>query len=79
MLSQVNAIREALEEEEQRLLDAIQREEERVEQCLLTQRAHWTQTLGKLANTRTSLVHKLTHSTDAMLVVSEFIFFYVTI
>lgn len=68
VLSQVNAIREALEEEEQRLLEAIQREEERVEQCLLTQRAHWTQTLEKLAHTRNSLVHKLTHSTDDMLV-----------
>jgi len=64
-------VREALEEEEQRLLEAIQREEERVEQCLLTQRAHWTHTLEKLSQARTSLVHSLTHSTDAMLVVSE--------
>ncbi|XP_065140657.2 B box and SPRY domain-containing protein isoform X1 [Paramisgurnus dabryanus] len=68
VLSQVNAVREALEDEEQHLLEAIQLEEERVEQCLLTQRAHWTQTLEKLSNARTSLVHKLTHSTDVMLV-----------
>lgn len=71
MLAQVKVVREALEEEEQRLLEAIQREEERVEQCLLTQRAHWTHTLEKLTHTRTSLVYSLTNSTDAMLVVSE--------
>lgn len=71
MLAQVNVVREALEEEEQRLLEAIQREEERVEQCLLTQRAHWAHTLEKLTHTRTSLVHTLTHSTDTMIVVSE--------
>ncbi|XP_067263749.1 B box and SPRY domain-containing protein [Chanodichthys erythropterus] len=71
VLAQVKVVREALEEEEQRLLEAIQREEERVEQCLLTQRAHWAQTLEKLAHTRTSLVHSLTNSTDAMLVSSN--------
>lgn len=71
MLAQVNVVREALEEEEQRLLEVIQREEERVEQCLLTQRAHWTHTLQKLTHTRSSLVHTLTHSTDTMIVVSE--------
>uniref|UniRef100_A0A671SY45 B-box and SPRY domain containing n=1 Tax=Sinocyclocheilus anshuiensis TaxID=1608454 RepID=A0A671SY45_9TELE len=69
VLAQVNVVRDALEEEEQRLLEAIQREEERVEQCLLTQRAHWTHTLEKLTHTRTSLVHTLTHSTDTMIVV----------
>ncbi|XP_051981338.1 LOW QUALITY PROTEIN: B box and SPRY domain-containing protein-like [Xyrauchen texanus] len=71
VLAQVNVVREALEEEEQRLLEVIQREEERVEQCLLTQRAHWTQTLEKLTHTRTSLVHTLTNSTDTMLVNSN--------
>ncbi|XP_051951889.1 B box and SPRY domain-containing protein-like [Xyrauchen texanus] len=71
VLAQVNVVREALEEEEQRLLEVVQREEERVEQCLLTQRAHWTQTLQKLTQTRIRLVHTLTNSTDAMLVNSN--------
>ncbi|TRZ03583.1 hypothetical protein DNTS_013498 [Danionella cerebrum] len=71
VLAQTKVVREALEEEEQRLLEAIQKEEERVEQCLLTQRAHWTQTLEKLSHTRNRLVHTLTHSTDALLVSSN--------
>lgn len=68
-MAQVSAVREALEEEEQRLLEEVQREEERVEQCLLTQRAHWNQALASLSQTRSSLVHTLTHSPDAKLVV----------
>ncbi|KAL7834835.1 hypothetical protein SRHO_G00290820 [Serrasalmus rhombeus] len=71
VVAQVNAVREALEEEEQHLLEAVHREEERVEQCLLTQREHWSKALGTLSNARTSLVHTLTHSTDAMLVISN--------
>lgn len=69
IVAQVNTVREALEEEEQRLLEAVQREEERMEQCLLTQQAHWSQALDTVTRARTSLVHTLTHSTDAMLVV----------
>ncbi|XP_026210918.1 B box and SPRY domain-containing protein [Anabas testudineus] len=68
VLAQVSAAREALEEEEQRLLEEVQREEERVEQCLLTQRAHWSQALESLAQTRSGLVHTLTHTPDAQLV-----------
>lgn len=68
-MAQVNAVREALDEEEQRLLEAVQREEERIEQCLLTQRAHWSKALNTLTHARTSLVHMLTNSTDIMLVV----------
>ncbi|XP_062845053.1 B box and SPRY domain-containing protein [Trichomycterus rosablanca] len=71
IVAQVNTIREALEEEEQRLLEAVQREEERIEQCLLTQQAHWSQALNTLTHARTSLVHTLTDSTDAMLVSSN--------
>ncbi|KAM3600587.1 uncharacterized protein V6R79_025488 [Siganus canaliculatus] len=67
VLAQVSAAREALEEEEQRLLEEVQREEERVEQCLLTQRAHWTQAVTSLSQTRSSLVHTLTHASDAQL------------
>ncbi|XP_030624703.1 B box and SPRY domain-containing protein [Chanos chanos] len=71
VLAQINAVREALEGEEQCLLESIQREEERVEQCLLTQRAHWNQALETLTNARTSLVHTLTHSQDAQIVNSN--------
>ncbi|XP_062268946.1 B box and SPRY domain-containing protein [Platichthys flesus] len=70
VLAQVSAAREALEEEEQRLLEEVQREEERVEQCLLTQRAHWSQALVNLSQTRSRLVHTLTHTPDAQLVTS---------
>lgn len=70
ILAQVSAAREALEEEEQRLLEEVQREEERVEQCLLTQRAHWNQALASLSQTRSRLVHTLTHTPDAQLVTS---------
>ncbi|XP_004538080.2 B box and SPRY domain-containing protein [Maylandia zebra] len=70
VLAQVSAAREALEEEEQRLLEEVQREEERVEQCLLTQRAHWGQALTNLSQTRSRLVHTLTHTPDAQLVTS---------
>ncbi|XP_068609276.1 B box and SPRY domain-containing protein [Brachionichthys hirsutus] len=68
VLARVNVAREALEEEEQRLLEEVQREEERVEQCLLTQRAHWSQALASLSQTRSSLVRTLTHTPDAQLV-----------
>lgn len=70
-MAQISAAREALEEEEQRLLEEVQREEERVEQCLLTQRAHWSQALESLSQTRSSLVHTLTHTPDAQLVVRD--------
>ncbi|XP_035464620.2 B box and SPRY domain-containing protein [Scophthalmus maximus] len=70
VLAQVGAAREALEEEEQRLLEEVQQEEERVEQCLLTQRAHWRQALANLSQTRSRLVHTLTHTPDAQLVTS---------
>ncbi|KAM7392823.1 hypothetical protein PAMA_007771 [Pampus argenteus] len=70
VLARVSAAREALEEEEQRLLEEVQREEERVEQCLLTQRAHWNQAVANLSQTRSRLVHTLTHTPDAQLVIS---------
>lgn len=71
VLAQVSMVREALEEEEQRLLEQVHQEEERVEQCLLTQRAHWTQALASLSQTRLRLVHTLTHTPDAQLVVRD--------
>lgn len=69
VLAQISAAREALEEEEQRLLEEVHREEERVEQCLLTHRAHWRQALDNLSQTRSSLVQMLTQATDAHLAV----------
>ena len=71
VLAQVSAAREALEEEEQRLLEEVQREEERVEQCLLTQKAHWGQALASLSQTRARLVQTLTDTPDAQLAVGE--------
>lgn len=71
ILAQVSAAREALEEEEQRLLEQVHREEERVEQCLLTQRAHWSQALASLSQTRSGLVHMLTHTLDPQLAVRD--------
>lgn len=68
-MAQVTAAREALDEEEQRLLEEVQREEERVEQCLLTQRVHWEQAMANLSHTRSSLVHMLTHAPDTQLAV----------
>lgn len=70
VVAQVSAAREALEEEEQRLLEAVQKEEERVEQCLLTQQAHWKQALASLSQTRSRLVHALTHTPDTQLATS---------
>ncbi|CAL8321681.1 unnamed protein product [Lota lota] len=67
ILAQVSRVREALEEEEQRLLEAVQREEERVEEGLLTQKSHWSRALSGLAQTRSRLVHVLTHTADAQL------------
>ncbi|CAL8405848.1 unnamed protein product [Arctogadus glacialis] len=67
ILAQGSRVREALEEEEQRLLEAVQREEERVEEGLLTQRSHWSRALSGLGQTRSRLVHVLTHTADAQL------------
>lgn len=71
VVAQVTAAREALEEEEQRLLEEVQREEERVEQCLLTQRAHWNQALASLSQTRSTLVRMLTDTVDTQLAVRD--------
>uniref|UniRef100_H3CUE6 B-box and SPRY domain containing n=1 Tax=Tetraodon nigroviridis TaxID=99883 RepID=H3CUE6_TETNG len=71
VFARISAAREALEEEEQRLLEEVQREEERVEQCLLTHRAHWSQALENLSQTRSSLVHMLTHAADTHLATSS--------
>ncbi|NXF29453.1 BSPRY protein, partial [Nyctibius bracteatus] len=60
----------ACENEEQRLLEKVHAEEERVHQSILTQRVHWTEALQKLAALRTYLVDVITNLDDQGLVVS---------
>ncbi|NWU63754.1 BSPRY protein, partial [Pterocles burchelli] len=60
----------ACENEEQRLLEQVHAEEERVHQSILTQRVHWTEALQKLAALRTYLVDVITNVDDQGLVVS---------
>nr|XP_015222337.1 PREDICTED: B box and SPRY domain-containing protein isoform X1 [Lepisosteus oculatus] len=67
VLRRLAAVREACDEEEQRLLEAVQREEERVQHSLLTQRAHWAQALGSLSAVRAQLVRLLTETEDRQL------------
>ncbi|NXG55359.1 BSPRY protein, partial [Hemiprocne comata] len=58
------------ENEEQRLLEKVHVEEERAHQSILTQRAHWSEALQKLAALRTYLVDMITQLDDQGLVVS---------
>lgn len=60
----------ACENEEQRLLERVHTEEERVHQSILTQRVHWAEALQKLAALRTYLVETITNLDDQGLVVS---------
>ncbi|KFP86274.1 B box and SPRY domain-containing protein, partial [Apaloderma vittatum] len=64
----------ACENEEQRLLEKVHTEEERVHQSILTQRVHWTEALQKLAALRTYLVDVITNLDDQDLVVEQEIF-----
>uniref|UniRef100_A0A8B9DXT9 B-box and SPRY domain containing n=1 Tax=Anser cygnoides TaxID=8845 RepID=A0A8B9DXT9_ANSCY len=52
------------ENEEQRLLENVHAEEERVHQSILTQQAHWTEALQKLDALRTYLVDMITNLDD---------------
>ncbi|NWR55255.1 BSPRY protein, partial [Bucorvus abyssinicus] len=61
----------ACENEEQRLLERVHTEEERVHQSILTQRVHWTEALQKLAALRTYLVDTITNLDDQGLVRAE--------
>lgn len=58
------------ENEEQRLLEEVHAEEERAQQSILTQQAHWTEALQKLSALRTYLVDTITNLDDQGLVVS---------
>uniref|UniRef100_A0A8D0HGG3 B-box and SPRY domain containing n=1 Tax=Sphenodon punctatus TaxID=8508 RepID=A0A8D0HGG3_SPHPU len=63
-------VRNVCENEEQQLLEKAHAEEERANQSILTQRAHWTEALQKLATLRTYLVGIITNMDDCDLVVS---------
>ncbi|CAM2103778.1 unnamed protein product [Caretta caretta] len=63
-------VRNVCENEEQRLLGKVHAEEERTHQSILTQRAHWSDSLQKLATLRTYLVDMITNLDDHGLVVS---------
>lgn len=62
-------MRAACESEEQQLLEAAHTEEERAQQSILTQRAHWKETLQKLEALRTYMVAMITDTDDHGLVV----------
>ncbi|KAH1179240.1 B box and SPRY domain-containing protein [Mauremys mutica] len=64
-------VRNVCENEEQRLLEKVHTEEERTHQSILTQRAHWTESLQKLAALRTYLVDMITNLDDHGLVHAE--------
>uniref|UniRef100_A0A8C3I4W6 B-box and SPRY domain containing n=1 Tax=Chrysemys picta bellii TaxID=8478 RepID=A0A8C3I4W6_CHRPI len=64
-------VRNVCENEEQRLLEKVHAEEERTHQSILTQRAHWTESLQKLAALRTYLVDMITNLDDHGLVHAE--------
>uniref|UniRef100_A0A8C3C774 B-box and SPRY domain containing n=1 Tax=Cairina moschata TaxID=8855 RepID=A0A8C3C774_CAIMO len=59
------------ENEEQRLLENVHAEEERVHQSILTQQVHWTEALQKLDALRTYLVDMITNMDDQGLVHAE--------
>ncbi|XP_069841980.1 B box and SPRY domain-containing protein isoform X2 [Dendropsophus ebraccatus] len=71
IIQRLNFIRNVCDNEEQRLLEEIHAEEERAQQGILTQRAHWTESTKKLSGIRNYLVDMLTKMDDLNLIVSE--------
>ncbi|KAM6170240.1 B box and SPRY domain-containing protein [Rhynchocyon petersi] len=71
VIQRLSLVRSLCESEEQRLLEQVHGEEERVHQSILTQRAHWAEVLQKLDTIRTSLVGMLTHLDDLQLIQKE--------
>ncbi|KAM4662314.1 B box and SPRY domain-containing protein [Discoglossus pictus] len=71
VIQRLSFIREQCDNEEQRLLEEVHAEEERVQQGILTQRAHWTESARKLSGIRTYLVDMLTKLDDLSLINSE--------
>ncbi|XP_073414389.1 B box and SPRY domain-containing protein [Dendrobates tinctorius] len=71
IIQRLNFIRTVCDNEEQRLLEEIHAEEERAQQGILTQRAHWTESTKKLSGIRSYLVDMLTKMDDLSLILSE--------
>ncbi|XP_044124758.1 B box and SPRY domain-containing protein [Bufo gargarizans] len=71
IIQRLNFIRNVCDSEEQRLLEEIHAEEERAQQGILTQKAHWTESTKKLSGIRNYLVDMLTNMDDLNLIVSE--------
>ncbi|KAG9464212.1 hypothetical protein GDO78_020298 [Eleutherodactylus coqui] len=71
IIQRLHFIRNVCDNEEQRLLEEIHAEEERAQQGILTQRAHWTESTMKLSGIRNYLVDMLTEMDDLNLIVSE--------
>ncbi|KAG2466337.1 B box and SPRY domain-containing protein-like [Polypterus senegalus] len=70
VVQRFNLVRDACEEEEQRLLEVIHGEEERANQNGLTQRAHWAESLQLISSIRDHLVSALTEMDDHDIVMS---------
>ncbi|XP_069790224.1 B box and SPRY domain-containing protein [Narcine bancroftii] len=68
IIQRLNFVREVCENEEQRLLDVVHDEEERVQQSVLTQKTYWTEAQQRLINIKRYLVDTLTRMNDAALV-----------
>ncbi|KAM9326494.1 B box and SPRY domain-containing protein [Gastrophryne carolinensis] len=71
VIQRLTFIRNVCENEEQRLLEAVHTEEERVQQGILTQRAHWTEASKKLSSIRNYLVDLVTKTDDLTLINTE--------
>ncbi|XP_067868862.1 B box and SPRY domain-containing protein-like isoform X2 [Heterodontus francisci] len=67
IIQRLNFIREMCENEEQRLLEMIHDEEERVQQSILTQKTYWTESQQKLTDIKNYLVDTLTKMDDGAL------------
>ncbi|XP_048414819.1 B box and SPRY domain-containing protein [Stegostoma tigrinum] len=68
VIQRLNFIREMCDSEEQRLLEVIHDEEERVQQSILTQNTYWMESQQKLADLKNYLVDILTKMDDTVLV-----------
>ncbi|XP_043575792.1 B box and SPRY domain-containing protein [Chiloscyllium plagiosum] len=68
VIQRLNFIREMCDNEEQRLLEVIHDEEERVQQSILTQNTYWMESQQKLADIKNYLVDIVTKMDDTVLV-----------
>ncbi|XP_067825626.1 B box and SPRY domain-containing protein [Heptranchias perlo] len=67
IIQRLNFIREACENEEQRLLEVVHDEEERTQQSILTQKTYWMESHQKLTDIKNDLVDILTKTDDGTL------------